>query len=149
MIVGKPWVSEKLELKHFEVWSKPLTFFRVYGDFHKQPQNVLNIHMKTQVPKFLFKQSCRPQARNIINKETMAQVVSCEFCEIFKNIFFTEHLRETASGFSSSCKKISKNMEQKLCHFSVIQSKSSKRVGKTVSYNSNKNYADFGILSNK
>ena len=25
---------------------------------------------------------------------------SCEFCEIFKNIFFTEHLRVTASGNS-------------------------------------------------
>ena len=28
-----------------------------------------------------------------IKKETLAQVFSCEFCEIFKNIFFTEHLR--------------------------------------------------------
>ena len=25
---------------------------------------------------------------------------SCEFCEIFKNIFFTEHLRMTASTFA-------------------------------------------------
>ena len=35
-------------------------------------------------------------ACNIINKETLAQVLSCEFCEIFKNTFFTEHLRTTA-----------------------------------------------------
>ena len=27
----------------------------------------------------------------------MAQVFSCEFCEIFNNTFFTEHLRTTAS----------------------------------------------------
>ena len=27
----------------------------------------------------------------------MAQVFSCEFCEIFKNIFLTEQLRVTAS----------------------------------------------------
>ena len=27
------------------------------------------------------------------NKETLAQVFSCEFCEGFKKIFFTEHLR--------------------------------------------------------
>ena len=27
---------------------------------------------------------------------------SCEFCEISKNIFFTEHLRKTASEFSFS-----------------------------------------------
>ena len=30
---------------------------------------------------------------NFIKKETLAQVVSCEFCEIYKNIFFTEHVR--------------------------------------------------------
>ena len=29
----------------------------------------------------------RPQAWNFIKKETLAQVFSCEFCKIFKNIF--------------------------------------------------------------
>ena len=29
---------------------------------------------------------------NFIKKRTLAQVLSCEFCEIFKNTFFTEHL---------------------------------------------------------
>ena len=33
-----------------------------------------------------------------MKKETPAQVSSCEFWEIFKNIFSTEHLRATASG---------------------------------------------------
>ena len=37
------------------------------------------------------------QACNIIKKEIVAQVRSCEFCEIFKNTFFTEHLLTTAS----------------------------------------------------
>ena len=32
-----------------------------------------------------------------IKKEALAQVFSCEFCEFFKNNFFTEHLRVTAS----------------------------------------------------
>ena len=32
-----------------------------------------------------------------IKKETLAQVFSCEFCEISKNTSFTEHLRGTAS----------------------------------------------------
>ena len=36
------------------------------------------------------------QAWNFIKKETLAQVFSCEFYEIFKSIFFTEHLRTTA-----------------------------------------------------
>ena len=29
---------------------------------------------------------------NLIKKETLAQVISCEFCEISKNTFFTEYL---------------------------------------------------------
>ena len=31
-------------------------------------------------------------ACNFIKKETLAEVFSCEFCEFFKNSFFTEHL---------------------------------------------------------
>ena len=34
---------------------------------------------------------------NFIKKEALAQVFFCEFYEIFKNTFFTEHLRATAS----------------------------------------------------
>ena len=34
---------------------------------------------------------------NFIKKETLAQGFSCEFCKIFKNTFFTEHLWMTAS----------------------------------------------------
>ena len=37
------------------------------------------------------------QACNFIKKETLAQVISCEFCEISKNTFFTEHFWTTAS----------------------------------------------------
>ena len=32
-------------------------------------------------------------------KEALAQVFSCQFCEISKNTFFTEHLWTTASVF--------------------------------------------------
>ena len=35
----------------------------------------------------------------LYGKETLAQVFSCEFCEIFKNTFFTGHLWATASGY--------------------------------------------------
>ena len=41
------------------------------------------------------------QACNFIKKESLAQVFSCEFCEISKNTFFTEQLRTTASVFKS------------------------------------------------
>ena len=30
-------------------------------------------------------------------KETQTQVLFCEYCEVFKDTFFTEHLRETTS----------------------------------------------------
>ena len=36
-------------------------------------------------------------ACSFIQKETLAQVFSCVFCEIFKNTFFTEHLLTTAT----------------------------------------------------
>ena len=35
-----------------------------------------------------------------LKKETLAQVFSCEFSEISKNTFFTEHLWSTASVYS-------------------------------------------------
>ena len=47
----------------------------------------------------------------LLKKEALAQVFSCEFCEISKNIFFTEHLRATASEESAFFKNhsVSKN----------------------------------------
>ena len=38
------------------------------------------------------KQSPGCAACNFIKKETLAQVFSCEFCGMFKNTFFIEHL---------------------------------------------------------
>ena len=40
---------------------------------------------------------------NFIKKETVAQLFSCEFCEIFKNTFLTEHLWATAFEKGSTC----------------------------------------------
>ena len=37
------------------------------------------------------------EACNFIKKETLAQVFSCEFCEISKGNFPTKHLQMTAS----------------------------------------------------
>ena len=45
---------------------------------------------------------CRP-ACNFIKKETLTQVFSYKFCEISKNIFFTEDLRTTASANADIC----------------------------------------------
>ena len=41
-------------------------------------------------------------ACNFIKKDTLARVFSCKFCEISKNIFFTEHFWTTASVSDST-----------------------------------------------
>ena len=40
------------------------------------------------------------EACNFVKKETQEQAFFCEFCEIFKNPFFIERLRRTASLLS-------------------------------------------------
>ena len=47
--------------------------------------------------KSLFFNKVAGPACSFIKKETLAQVFSCEFCEISKNTFSTEHLWVTAS----------------------------------------------------
>ena len=47
----------------------------------------------------LFLLKLQAKACHFIKKETLAQMFSCEFCEIFKNTFFTEHLWTTSSRF--------------------------------------------------
>ena len=45
-----------------------------------------------------LRHGCSPvKTCSFIKKETLAQVFSYEFCEIFKNTFFAEHLWTTAS----------------------------------------------------
>ena len=46
----------------------------------------------------LFFNKVAGQAYNFIKKESLAHVFSCEFWEISKDNFSTEHLRATASG---------------------------------------------------
>ena len=69
----------------------------------KQPQNVF---CKKSVLRYfanLQENTCakvsfliKLQALGFIKKKTLAEVFSCECCEISKNTFFTEHFRDTA-----------------------------------------------------
>ena len=54
---------------------------------------------RTPVPESLF--FFHGSACNFIKKETLAQVLSCEFCEISKNNVSTEHLWAIDSVFAS------------------------------------------------
>ena len=56
--------------------------------------------------------SCRPQAFNLIKNETLAQAFSYEFCKIFNNAFFTEHLQATAYDDMNTCLGYDKTLFQ-------------------------------------
>ena len=60
-------------------------------------------HRRCSVKKGVLRNSTKftemPEACNFIKKESLTQVISCEFCKISQNTFFTEHLRVTASVF--------------------------------------------------
>ena len=51
------------------------------------PEVSCKIHRKTPVPESLFKESCS------LRRDSGTQLLACEYCDIFKNTFFTEHLR--------------------------------------------------------
>ena len=57
----------------------------------QDPYNTETVVRMCSVKK-VFLKICRPQGCNFIKKETLSQMFSCEFCEVFKNIFFIEHL---------------------------------------------------------
>ena len=42
-----------------------------------------------------------PEARNFIKRETLAQLFSYEFCDIFKKTFFTDYQRIIFSEYLS------------------------------------------------
>ena len=46
-----------------------------------------------------------PESLFFIKKETLTQVFSCEFCEISKNTFSTQHLQTTASAVKMNGRK--------------------------------------------
>ena len=73
-----------------------------------QLNSIINIILKSSssllfckvgVPKN-FEEFTWKQLRSVtLIKKTPVQMLSCEFCKIFKSSFLTEHLRTTASGF--------------------------------------------------
>ena len=57
---------------------------------------------------------------NFSKKETLGQVFSCEFCEISKNSFFTEHLQAT-TGFEEIVKAIISKVYLETCQTSWVE----------------------------
>ena len=56
-----------------------------FGKIHRKKPVLVSFFIKLRL-----------EACNFIEKEALAQVLSCKFCEISKNTFFTEHLRTNA-----------------------------------------------------
>ena len=54
------------------------------------------------MPQYLFLIKLQLAPATLFKKETLAQVSSCEFCEISKNTSFTEYLWATAFAFLTS-----------------------------------------------
>ena len=50
----------------------------------------------------------------VIKKRTLMQVFFCEFCEIFKNTFFIEHLRTSTSAITAN------NVLRYSCYFTFL-----------------------------
>ena len=74
-----------------------ISVYLIYSQLKKYPPEVFckkmcwkfrEIYRKTLVPESLFLTKLQASACNFIKVETLAQVFSCEFCEIFKNTFF-------------------------------------------------------------
>ena len=83
-------------------WNYGLLYQWVPKLYQKQPPEAfLEIRQNSQEntcarASFLIK--LQTWACNFIDKETLANVFSCEFCEIFRNTCVTEHLWTTASA---------------------------------------------------
>ena len=57
---------------------------------------------------------------DIIKKETLAQVFSCELYEIFKNIFFTEQRWMNALSNSDLLQRILTRIHNRIFHVSTF-----------------------------
>ena len=57
----------------------------------------MHIHRQTPVLESLFNKVAGHNGLQLYEKETPTQVLCCEYCEIFKNTYFEEHLRTAAS----------------------------------------------------
>ena len=64
--------------------------------------------------KFTEEHLCRSLFFNFFKKEILTQVFSCESYEIFKNTFFTEHFRVSASvvGFKTIISLLGRHYQQ-------------------------------------
>ena len=101
-------INRKVQLKFLikieTTWRRELTL--LYCD-----RTVRSSHRRCSIEKVVFKNSAIPTGNNcagvfflkVAGLKAPTQVFSCEYCEIFKNIYFEKHLRTAAFDcFNSS-----------------------------------------------
>ena len=66
-------------------------------------QNCVRIRVKALFVELIFGSIHQTLGLHFIKKESLGQVFSCEFWEISRNTFFTEHIWKTASQFCNKC----------------------------------------------
>ena len=110
---SRQWRSQKFPSGKTVILLKPcarthceifLSVFRKYRSSH--PEVFCKKSVLKNFAKFTGKQLCQSlffnkvagQACNFVKKETLVQVFSCEFCEIFRNTFFYRTPLAVASG---------------------------------------------------
>ena len=81
----------------YQMLSSDFTNKFVFFKYQNQPPEVF--HKKgvpTKCTKFTGKQLCESISFNIF-EDVRTAIFCCEFCEIFKSTFFTEHVQTTAT----------------------------------------------------
>ena len=69
----------------------------ITGSWSSHPRYSIRKGVLRNFAKLTGKHLCQSLFFNKVKKETLSQVFSCEFCELSKNTFFTEHLWTNAS----------------------------------------------------
>ena len=64
-------------------------------------RNFVKLTGKRLCQSLIFNKVARLRPANFSKKEALAQVFSCEFCEISKNAYSVEHLWVTASNHTT------------------------------------------------
>ena len=70
---------------------------RISHRFHSLFSNFISTQILNFIFMLLVKSRYDSVACNFVKKEILAEAFSCEFCQISKNTFFTEHLWTIAS----------------------------------------------------
>ena len=94
-------------------------------------------------PKLCFNKVVGLRSATLLKKETLAQVFSCEFYEISKNTFFTEHLWTTASQICLRRQPASNH--KKITLFMYYVDKQAEKIFKSHSFAAS--LSDFHILA--